>query len=88
LQTQLTSAEIHVAERLGPLEKEAGKLENTLPGSQEPSFGRLNSAFTSIFNTLQDSDRPPTAQTISAMTLAKKQLQELVARWNELKKKI
>jgi photosystem II stability/assembly factor-like uncharacterized protein len=88
LQSQLTSAEIHVAERLGPLEKEAGKLENTLPGSQEPSFGRLNSAFTSIFNTLQDSDRPPTAQTISAMTLAKKQLQELVARWNELKKKI
>ncbi|MEO6612911.1 MAG: hypothetical protein ABIT05_10525 [Chitinophagaceae bacterium] len=88
LQSQLTSAEIHVAEKLGPLEKQAGQLENTMPGSQEPSFGRLIGAFTSIFNTLQDSDRPATAQTVSALATAQKQLQELEATWNELKKKI
>jgi hypothetical protein len=87
LQSQLTSAEIHVAEKSGPLEKAAGLLENTAPGRQEPSFVRLNNAFASMFNTLQDSDSPPTTQAIAAAAEAQKQLQLLIKKWDELKAK-
>jgi hypothetical protein len=87
LQSQLTSAEIHVAEKLGPLEKAAALLENTAPGSQEPGFGRLNNAFASIFNTLQDSDSPPTSQAITAAAETQKQLKLLITKWDELKAK-
>ena len=87
LRSQLTSAEIHVAEKLGPLEKAAGLLENAVQGSQEPSFSRLTNTFASIFNTLQDNDWPPTTQAIAATTEAQKQLQVLVTKWNALKVK-
>ncbi len=87
LQLQLTNAEISVAEKLGPLEKKAALLENTPPGSQEPSFSRLNNSFASIFNVLQESDRPPTTQAIAALAEAQRQLQILTAIWEVLKKK-
>ena len=87
LRSQLTSAEIHVAEKLGPLEKAAGLLENAVQGSQEPSFSRLTNTFASIFNTLQDNDWPPTTQAIAAATEAQKQLQVLITKWNALKVK-
>ena len=87
LRSQLTNAEIHVAEKLGPLEKAAGLLENAVQGSQEPSFSRLTNTFASIFNTLQDNDWPPTTQAIAATTEAQKQLQVLVTKWNALKVK-
>ena len=87
LRSQLTNAEIHVAEKLGPLEKAAGLLENAVQGSQEPSFSRLTNTFDSIFNTLQDNDWPPTTQAIAAATEAQKQLQVLITKWNALKVK-
>ena len=87
LRSQLTNAEIHVAEKLGPLEKAAGLLENAVQGSQEPSFSRLTNTFASIFNTLQDNDWPPTTQAIAATTEAQKQLQVLITKWNALKVK-
>lgn len=87
LQSQLTNAENSVAEKLGPLEKQAGQLENTPQGSQEPSFGRLNNSFGAIFNVLQESDRPPTTQAITALAEAQKQLQLLQMKWKELKNK-
>lgn len=87
LQSQLTSADIDVAEKLGPIEKAAGQLENTQQGSNESSFGRLNNSFVSIFNTLQDSDRPPTTQVIAALAETQKQLGELKTKWMALKSK-
>jgi photosystem II stability/assembly factor-like uncharacterized protein len=87
LQSNLTSAEIRVAEKLGPLEKEAGVLENTLPGSETPGFDRLQNNFTSLFNNLQDNDWPPTTQTITAVQAAQQQLEKLLTKWNELKAK-
>jgi hypothetical protein len=62
-------------------------LENAAQGRQDPSFGRLNNSFASIFNVLQDNDMPPTTQAISAVAEAQKQLQLLRVRWNELKNK-
>jgi hypothetical protein len=87
LQSQLTSAEIHVAEKLGPLERQASQLENTPQASEEPSFNRLNNSFASIFNVLQEADRPPTAQVVAALAEAQKQLQLLLTRWAALKVK-
>lgn len=88
LQASLTSAEIHAAEKLGPLEKEAGLLENTLPGSKEPGFDRLNNSFTTLFNNLQDSDWPVTSQTVAAVQTIQAQLEKLLTKWKELKAKL
>ncbi|MEO7923034.1 MAG: hypothetical protein ABIR30_05100 [Chitinophagaceae bacterium] len=88
LQSQLVSAERTAAERVGGWEKRAAKLENTPQGSTEPSFSRLDSAFASLFGVLQDSDRPPTAQAISAVAKAQQLLEQLVKEWSELKKVI
>ena len=87
LHSQLTNAPVTAAEKLGAMEKEAGQLENTAPGSSEPSFGRLTSSFTAVFNVLQDSDRAPTAQAMAAYNEAKQQLQTLQSKWVALKNK-
>jgi photosystem II stability/assembly factor-like uncharacterized protein len=95
LQSQLTSAEVHVAERLSPLEKQAATLEGAQGGfgfgggggQQEPSFNRMSGSFASIMNLLQEADRPPTTQVIAAFNDAKNQFDELVKKWEELKSK-
>ena len=88
LKSQLTDATSSVTEKLGPLEKQAGQLENTPQNSQEPSFGRLNSAFGSLFNVLQENDMPPTSQAITGVADSQKQLQQLLMKWKELKSKL
>jgi photosystem II stability/assembly factor-like uncharacterized protein len=87
LQSQLTSASLTVAEKSGPLEKQAGQLENTITGSNEPSFSRLNNMFATLFGLLEDSDNPPTAQVVNAVVDAQKQLSVLTAKWLALKPK-
>jgi hypothetical protein len=47
-------------------------------GNQDPSWARLNNAFASLFNTLQETDMAPTQQTISAAAELKKQLEDLL----------
>jgi photosystem II stability/assembly factor-like uncharacterized protein len=86
LRGQMTNPPVSVADELNKKDKAARELENTPQGSTDPSFGRLNSSFASIFNTLQDSDRPPTTQAIAAFNEAQKQLEELKAKWIALKK--
>ena len=88
LQSNLTSAPVTVANKLGPLERECGELENTLPGSTKPSFGRMVQTFASIFGVLDDSDNAPTSQVIEAENNAKKQLEVLKKQWGILKQKI
>jgi len=87
LQSQLNGTTVQMAEKLSPLEKAAGQLENTPQGSQEPSFGRLSNAFAGLCDILQDSDRPPTSQVIAATAEAQKQLAILTSKWNALKSK-
>ncbi len=62
-------------------------LENSAPGSREPSFGRLNTNFAALQNILQDADVPPTTQTIRAVAETQKQLTELLKKWNDTKSK-
>jgi hypothetical protein len=63
------------------------ELENTPQGSQAPSFGRLNGNFASLQNILQETEMPPTTQTIKAVADSQKRLADLLKKWNELKGK-
>lgn len=51
----------------------------------ETSLNRLNNAFASVHNILQDSDNKPTTQAIIAAKEAQKTLSEVLAKWNTLK---
>jgi photosystem II stability/assembly factor-like uncharacterized protein len=87
LRGQMTNPPVTVADELNKKDKQAELLENNPPGSNAPSFRRFNNSFASIFNTLQDSDRPPTAQALAALIETQKQLQELTTKWMVLKGK-
>ena len=63
------------------------ELENTPQGSQAPSFGRLNSNFATLQNILQETEMPPTIQTVKAVVETQKQFNDLLRKWNELKQK-
>ena len=69
------------------LDADAAGLESTPQGSKELSFGKLNGDFASLFNTLQDTDMPPTSQTISAAAEAQKTFNDLLSKWMLLKNK-
>lgn len=88
LQSQLTNAPVSVAEKLGLLDKQAAAFENTSPGSSETSFNQLMNSFAGIFSVLQDSDRPPASQAVTALNEAQQQLKQLQAKWKDLKNKL
>ncbi len=87
LQSQLTNAEKSAADKLGALDKEAAQLENATRGSQSPSFGRLNNSLAGLFGLLQQSDMPPTKQAVTTAAELKKQFEQLMSKWNEIKNK-
>ena len=72
-------------DKLKALESKISNLENTPQGNTEPSFSRLESAFSSVYNILHDTDMPPTSQTISAANDNMVKMKTLTAKWNTLK---
>ena len=84
---QMTNPPVTVADELNKKDKQAALLENNLPGSNDPSFTRVNNSFAAIFSLLQDSDEPPTTQAVAALAETQKQLQELIIKWSALKGK-
>ena len=60
-------------------------LESAPQGSAKVGFSNLESAFSSIFNILHDTDMPPTSQTISAANENMVKLKTLMEQWNALK---
>jgi hypothetical protein len=86
IRSQLTNAAPAVADELNKKDKIARELEATPQGGAEPSFGRLNSGFASVFNALQDSDMPPTTQMINAVKELNQQMTTLKKKWEDLKK--
>jgi hypothetical protein len=81
LKTRITNTD-----ELNKKDKEAAALESTQQGSQTESFTKMNGEFASIFNILQDSDMPPTTQTIAAFKEADAAFKELKKKWEALKK--
>jgi hypothetical protein len=79
-------SQVSNADELSKKDKIARELESTPQGSTEPSFGRLNSSFASVFNALQDSDMPPTTQLIIAVKELNEQMIIMKKKWADLKK--
>ena len=86
LRGQMTNPPVNVADELNKKDKLARELESTAFGDNEPSFGRLNNGFTSVFNVLQNSDTTPTTQIINAVKELEEQLRALKTKWEILKK--
>jgi photosystem II stability/assembly factor-like uncharacterized protein len=85
LQSNLTNAPVTLVQKLGPMEKIAGELENTPRGSQKPSFEKLSNTLSSVHTVLQDNDWPPTTQAVNAAREAIQDYIKLLADWNKLK---
>src|SRR5436190_7650204 len=86
LKSQLTNAAPKVADDLNKKDKQARELESSPFGSTEPSFGKLNNGFASVFGALQDSDMPPTTQMINTVKELNQQMIVLKKKWEEIKK--
>ena len=86
LRGQMTNPPVNVADELNKKDKLARELESTAFGDNEPSLGRLNNGFTSVFNVLQNSDTTPTTQIINAVKELEEQLRALKTKWEILKK--
>ncbi len=86
LKGQMTNPSANVADELNKKDKQARELESTQFGSTEPSFGRMNNGFASVFNALQNSDMPPTSQMINAAKALQEQLKALKTKWGMMKK--
>jgi photosystem II stability/assembly factor-like uncharacterized protein len=84
LKDALNKATAPVSDKLKTLETKVFALESTPRGGSEPSFNGLESAFSSIFNILHDTDMPPTTQTISAVSENVVKLKTLMAQWQEV----
>lgn len=61
-------------------------LATGLPGGQGTSLSKLNGAFESLLNTMQDADRAPTTQVVHAVKESQSLLQDVMRRFNEWKK--
>lgn len=68
-------------------DKQLATLANTPFTSTEKSFGSLNRAFAGIYNILQDTDMPPTTQTLAAAKEAQATLNQLNTKWKSWKEK-
>jgi photosystem II stability/assembly factor-like uncharacterized protein len=68
-------------------DREIAKLQTAPRENEEPGLSQLNVAFSTLHNLLQDADAAPTQQAVAAIKQAQINLQELVRKWNELKKR-
>jgi photosystem II stability/assembly factor-like uncharacterized protein len=86
LKARLSSASGTEKEKLENLNKELGSLINNSPTNPQPSFGRLNTSFSTLFNQLEETDNPPTSQLISGVKQAQADFEKLKIKWSGLKK--
>ena len=86
LRPRISSSTGTEKEKLENLNKELGSLVNSSPTNPQPSFGRLNTAFSSLFNQLEETDNAPTSQVISGVKQAQADFEKLKIKWSGLKK--
>jgi len=72
---------------LNDLDMQASAFENP-QGNQQQSLPGLNSSFAYLLNILQQSDTPPTTQTIDAVKESDSRLIQLLSKWDAIKKKM
>jgi photosystem II stability/assembly factor-like uncharacterized protein len=72
----------------GALATSLQQLDQSVANIQNNDLGRLNRAFASVFNVLQDTDMPATTQAIAAAQEAKSNLGQVVQKWEALFKDV
>ena len=78
----LTKKQTEAANKVAVIEAEIIKLDGNKPNAKS-----IDGAFASVFNILQDTDMPPTTQTVTAYSEAQKAFDEWLKNWQNLKSK-
>ena len=71
---------------LNDLDMQASAFENP-HGNQQQSLPGLNNSFAYLLHILQQSDTPPTTQTIDAAKELGFRLKQLLSKWDKIKRK-
>ena len=87
LKTLIPASKPPLTNNLTAFDKQLSNFETTAQGSTEPSFSRLESALSGVFNILHDTDMPPTSQTITAVNDNVAKVKTLSAQWKSFKTK-
>ena len=80
------NAGVVISNQLNRLDSSLVAMENSKPGSLIPGFNKINNDLGAIFNTLNESEMPPTSQAREAVLKAKIDLEILLIKWMEFKK--
>ena len=86
LKNRMANANSAAADHLKYLDQQLALLENPGPASTAYGFARLNAGYASVFNILQDTEMPPTTQTVQALAELEKAARELNSKWEALRK--
>lgn len=84
IQKLLANATGTLSSALTEMDKKISELENAPGNSREKGFNNIRNAFSSIFNILQDTEMPPTTQTVQAYTAAADDLKAANTKWGKL----
>ncbi len=82
------------SDNLTKLEQQVAELEGVQTrrgrgaASSSPTFGSIESSFAGLFGILNETEMPPTSQTVAGVAQTQTQLKELQAKWDKLKKEI
>jgi photosystem II stability/assembly factor-like uncharacterized protein len=86
IRTRLSRSEGAEKQQLEKLLQDIKPLGTSAAGDPAPSFIKLNAAFGTLFNQLEESDNAPTTQLISAVGKALADLKKLEINWEAIKK--
>ncbi len=70
---------------LNDLDGKISGIEKVSPGSKSKSLAQVNSSFTTLFNSLEESDMPVTSQLNNAVKETSAQLEKLEGTWAQIK---
>lgn len=85
LQGQMTNPPVDVANQLTREDKQAKEILTGNPETKEPGLQQINNTLAAVFNTLQESDSPPTQQSIADCVKSILNLEKLKVKWEKLK---
>lgn len=85
IEALLSKNENTITKKLQDLDKKISFIAGTEPGSKDANFHKLYSSFAGLFNTLQESDMPPTSQAIDGVNNSEAKMKALEAKWMKLK---
>jgi photosystem II stability/assembly factor-like uncharacterized protein/molecular chaperone GrpE (heat shock protein) len=88
LEQIMSNAQADKKESLQKLDKEIAELKTRTRAGKETSFVKVYGQFASLFEILEETDMPPTSQTVEGVGETQDQLKQLLATWESLKIKL